>query len=55
MTGREREWAETEIRRSLGSTERLRSVFAELVGRFGSKDASEVWWDVFGARDAAET
>lgn len=55
MTGSEREWAEAEIDRAGSSSEVLGALFANLVDRFGSHAASELWWTVFGASDASET
>ena len=55
MTSTDRAWAEAEIARAGDAPGALRAVYDELVERVGAKDASALWWSVFGSSDASET
>lgn len=55
MVPPDRRFLEAEIERAGGSSEVLRAVFVDLVDRLGSGPASQLWWAVFSAQDAAET
>ncbi|MDH3678439.1 MAG: hypothetical protein OEV40_00690 [Acidimicrobiia bacterium] len=46
---------ETEVAEAAGSPSRLAALFADLEERIGREAASELWWAVFSAGDAAET
>lgn len=51
----ERERLESEVRRTIGSRAKLRTLYVDLERRIGHGAASALWWAVFGAQDAAET
>lgn len=55
MVPAQRAELEVAVAAAAGSASRLAEVFADLEARLGREAASELWWAVFSAQDAAET